>query len=56
MGAAMGGVAAWLGTEPWLPSLDAIEKTYDALNESQVFKDLHNIVDVNRREIIRLIG
>ena len=21
----MGGVAAWLGTEPWLPSLDAIE-------------------------------
>ena len=38
------------------PSLDAVEKTYDALNESQVFKDLHNIVNVNRREIIRLMG
>jgi len=38
------------------PSLDAIEKTYDALNESQIFKDLHKVVDVNQREIIRLIG
>ena len=38
------------------PSLDAIEKTYDALNESAVFIDLHQLVDVNRREIIRLMG
>ena len=38
------------------PSMDAIEKTYDALNESKVFKDLHNTVDIDRREIIRLIG
>ena len=38
------------------PSMEAIEKTYDALNGSQIFKDLYQLVDVNRREIIRLIG
>ena len=38
------------------PSMESIEKTYDALNESQIFRDLHQLVDVNRREIIRLVG
>ena len=38
------------------PSMEAIERTYDALNESQIFRDLHQLVDVNRREIIRLVG
>ena len=38
------------------PSMGSIERTYDALNESQIFRDLHQLVDVNRREIIRLVG
>ena len=38
------------------PSLDAIEKTYDVLNENKVFRNLVTIADVNRREIIRLMS
>ena len=38
------------------PSLDAIEQTYDILNENQVFRNLVTIADVNRREIVRLVS
>ena len=38
------------------PSLDAIEQTYDVLNENQVFRNLVTIADVNRREIVRLMS
>ncbi|MBM09989.1 MAG: hypothetical protein CMF69_10530 [Magnetovibrio sp.] len=38
------------------PSLEAIEKTYDVLNENLVFRNLVTIANVNRREIVRLIS
>ena len=38
------------------PSMDSIEKTYDELNENLNYKNLVNKVDVNRREIVRLMS
>lgn len=38
------------------PSMDAIEKTYDTLNEDPVYRSMVTKVSVNRREIVRLMS
>lgn len=38
------------------PSMDAIEKTYDALRDSSDYQNLMNEITLTRREIVRFVG
>jgi len=38
------------------PSMDAIEKTYDALRSSAIYKKILTEVDLDRRNIVRIVG